>query len=144
MTTYRDFPKPVVAVIEALASDERRQILIELEEKGSLSYSEILQRTELSKGTLNYHLKQLVAAGITRNFIQNEARPYSSYYEVSAFGRNLIENILDSFRPPSRRVRYTVTCATSVDMKIYGEREKEWEVQDAANPSAPEIIPHTR
>ena len=145
MTSDKDFANPVVAVIEALASDERRRILIELEEKRRLSYSEILQRTGLSKGTLNYHLKQLATAGMTRNFIDDRIEPYSSYYEVSEFGRNLIENFLDSFRPPSRHIRYTMACAASVDMQINEPREREWkEVRDAANASAPEIVVRTR
>jgi DNA-binding transcriptional ArsR family regulator len=146
MNFHRDFANPIVAVIEALASDERRRILIELEEKGSLSYSEILQRTELSKGTLNYHLKLLAAAGMTRNFIQDEFGPYSSYYEISEFGRNVIENLLDSFRPPSQHIRYNVAYAASVDVQIYGERKKEREVQDmanAANAGVLEMAAHT-
>jgi DNA-binding transcriptional ArsR family regulator len=141
MNAAKDFANPVVAVIEALASDVRRRILIELEEKRRLSYSEILLRTGLSKGALNYHLKTLASAGMTRNFIDNQIEPYSSYYEVSEFGRNLIESLLDSFRPPSRRIKYTVTCASSVDVQIYEPKEKYLNVRDAANASAPEMAP---
>ena len=144
MISSKDFPNPVVAVIEALDSSERRQILVELEEKGSLSYSEILQRTGLSKGTLNYHLKKLATAGMTRNFIQAEnVEHYSSYYEVSEFGRNVIENLLESFRPPSRRIRYSMVSTTSLDLEI-SERGGWQEVQDAATASMPEMVARAR
>jgi DNA-binding transcriptional ArsR family regulator len=140
MTFGKDFANPVVAVVEALASNERRRILIELEEKMRLSYSEILQRTGQSKGALNYHLKQLAAAGMIRNFIDGNMEPYSSYYEVSEFGRNLIENLLDSFRPPNRHIKYAMTCAASFGMQIYEQKGKESEeVRDAANASVPVI-----
>ena len=144
MISSKDFPDPIVGIIEALDSNERRLILIELGEKGSLPYSEILQRTGLSKGTLNYHLKKLATAGMTRNFIHAEnSEHYSSYYEVSEFGRSVIENLLDSFRPPNRRIRYSIVSTTSVDLEI-SERRGWQEVQDAANASMPEIVARAR
>lgn len=99
MVLPKDFANPIIAVIEALASGERRRIMIELQETRSLSYSKILETTGLSKGTLNYHLKNLLSAGLLRNYIDDQVQPYSSYYEVSELGINVIDNLLASFRP---------------------------------------------
>jgi len=104
MPLSKDFANPIVVVIEALASDDRRRIIIDLHETGSLSYSKIRERTGLSKGTLNYHLKKLSSAGMIRNHIHDEVQPYSSYYEVSEFGASIIDNLLASFRPPIHAV----------------------------------------
>lgn len=104
MVLSKDFADPIILVIEALASDERRRIIIDLHETGSLSYSKIRERIELSKGTLNYHLKKLLSAGLVRNYIDDHTEPYSSYYEVSEFGVSIIDNLLASFRPPAHAV----------------------------------------
>jgi len=107
----KDFAKPIVAAINALNSKTRRQILIELEDR-SLSYSEILQKTGLDKGTLNYHLKKLVASGLVRNFLR-EGTLHTSYYEVSTLGRRLIEGIFNAFRPPQSYIQIAASTTTA-------------------------------
>jgi DNA-binding HxlR family transcriptional regulator len=106
----RDFARPITEAIRALDSSERRQILIELNEAGSLSYSKLRLQTGFDKGTLNYHLKELSSAGMIRNFIvNNEVTPYTSYYEVSELGRNLIEGVLSAFRPALPKIQITAS-----------------------------------
>ena len=136
MSSSVDFAQPIVTMIEALNSEQRRYILIELEEAGSLSYSEILQRTRLDKGTLNYHLKNLVAAAMVRNFlVDKQVSPYTSYYEVSELGRRFIQGLLNAFRPPIQRIRLKATANYSVDLEIQGEatETKREEALDATN-----------
>lgn len=139
ISSTRDFAKPVVTMIEALNSEQRRRILIELEEAGSLSYSEILQRTRLDKGTLNYHLKNLVAAAMIRNFlVDRQVSPYTSYYEVSELGRRFIEGLLNAFRPPVRQVRLKATANYSIDFEFTATgREEQEEALDATNATIP-------
>jgi len=139
MYQQRDFAKPIVTAIEALDSEQRRRILIDLEEAGSLSYSEILQRTGLNKGTLNYHLKKkLVASGLVRNFLREQGAPfYTSYYEVSEFGRRLIEGLLSAFKPPQARLRITSATTTSYELWLPPQKEAR-ETPDTANPSSSE------
>jgi len=138
-----DFAEPVVSAIEALNSEHRRQILIHLEEVGSLPYSEIKRRMKLSKGDLNYHLKELLAAGMIRNFIVDQkVTPYTSYYEVSELGRNVVEGLLGAFRPPVRHMRFTTTANYISDLEISGQatrRERE-EAPDAASTPTHEPI----
>ena len=112
MRRQKDFAKPIVAAINALDSKTRRQILIELEDR-SLSYSEILQKTGLDKGTLNYHLKKLVASGLVRNFLR-EGALHTSYYEVSTLGRRLIEGIFNAFRPPPSYIQIVASTTTAL------------------------------
>ncbi|RLI46799.1 hypothetical protein DRO64_00335 [Candidatus Bathyarchaeota archaeon] len=108
---HKDFAKPIVDAIDALNAKERRQILIELE-AGSLSYSEILQKTRLEKGTLNYHLKKLVASGLLRRYLR-EGKLYTSFYEVTTLGRRLIEGILSAFKPfPYNEIDTSTTTPT--------------------------------
>jgi len=46
-------------MLNALNHRSRREILRLIESKGSVTYTQILDRTELPTGKLNYHLKQL-------------------------------------------------------------------------------------
>jgi len=135
--SLQDFPKPIISIIEALDSEQRRRILMELEPR-SLSYSEILHQTRLEKGTLNYHLKKLVAAGMIRNFpLDQQVSPYTSYYEVSGLGRKVVESLFNVFRPHVRHVRATFkgTYDFMIAEGVAGERA----TQDAAStPSSPE------
>lgn len=130
-TVHKDFAKPIVDAIDALNAKERRQILIELE-AGSLSYSKILQKTRLEKGTLNYHLKKLVASGLLRRYLR-EGKLYTSFYEVTNLGRRLIEGILNAFRP-SPWVAIASSTVTTIDFKssegTYYDRERPFELQN--------------
>jgi DNA-binding transcriptional ArsR family regulator len=97
----KDFPKPIVSIIDALASNQRRRILMEIKEAGQLSYSDILSRTGDYKGTLNYHLKKLVSAGLLRNFLADkEVKPFTSFYEVTKIANDVIAGIIKAFEPP--------------------------------------------
>jgi DNA-binding transcriptional ArsR family regulator len=142
----KDFSAPVVAAIEALDSDQRRRILIDLSENGSLSYSEIQKRIEIEKGTLNYHLKKLVAAGLVRNILVSQgALPYSSYYEISDLAKDMVDGLISAFRPPSAQVRITSTTTTTytTDLTIrdQGRQRIREETSDAANTSTNRSMP---
>jgi len=82
----KDFPEPVVAAIKALDSAQRRKILIYLEESGSLTYTEILKKTGLHSGTLNFHLKILLTGAIIR-------KHHDRYYQMTKLAFNVIEEL---------------------------------------------------
>jgi len=139
MSHPRDFEKPIVTIIEALRSKHRRRILIDLRESNHLSYSEILQQTNLQKGTLNYHLKKLVSAGMIRNFLlDRQVSPYTSYYEVSELGKNVVEGFFNAFRPPAYRLQ--IFTSTSVNIQVPPEIDQE-ELQRAIDATNPPFYP---
>jgi len=93
-----DFPKAIVAAIDALADKHRRQILIHLKENGPLAYSELVTQTSLEKGTLNHHLEKLMAGALIRNFKgASPVNQYSSFYELSSIAIKLVDNVFNSF-----------------------------------------------
>lgn len=59
-----DFPAPIVNIIEALSDRQRRNLLINLQKEGDLSWKNLLELTTIRKGTLNHHLDVLEAAGL--------------------------------------------------------------------------------
>lgn len=135
MSHKLDFERPIVTIIEALRSKHRRHILIDLREFNCLSYSEILQRTNLQKGTLNYHLKKLISAGIVRNFlVDQQVTPYTSYYEVSELGIKIVEGLLSAFRPPAYRMQIFTSTAVNIQVPPGIDQEELQRAIDATNP----------
>jgi len=87
-------------MIDGLNNKLRRQILIRIDESGPLAHKELLEKTGLDKGTLNYHLKILNSSGILTNYLDDNLDDnYSSYYDITHFGRKMIQAIFDIFEP---------------------------------------------
>ena len=98
MNKEKDFPESIVNLIKALSSRPRRHILISLMKYGRLSYSEIRKQTRLDEGTLSYNLKKLLECNLVKSFPQSEnSSIYTSYFELSEFGRRFIEGLLNVF-----------------------------------------------
>lgn len=75
-------------MLNALNHRVRRDILRLIEIKGSVSYTQILNRTELPTGKLNYHLKQLIG------LIEKTA---SDEYRLTPLGEKAV-SILETIR----------------------------------------------
>lgn len=75
-------------MLNALNHSIRRDILRLIERKGSTSYTQMLNRTELPTGKLNYHLKQL--SGLIEKTVADE-------YTLTPLGKKAI-SILESIR----------------------------------------------
>ncbi|MGI0080239.1 MAG: ArsR/SmtB family transcription factor [Nitrososphaerales archaeon] len=101
-----DFPEPIVHMIKALDDKQRRQILIALKGRGELSWSELLEKMTIEKGTLNHHLNELEAAGMIRNFSkENPTSGQHSYYEITNLATRVIDGLFGVFRP--QKTTYT-------------------------------------
>lgn len=98
MTLNSDFPKPIILIIEALNSKIRRQILIELEKKQSLSHLEILNIGTTLNSNINNHIKKLISAGLIKGFIK-ETEYLSLHYELTSLGRDSINGLFSAFKP---------------------------------------------
>ncbi len=93
-----DFPEPIVRIIKTLADKQRRQILIELRRDGELSWSQLLEGTNVVKGTLNSHLNELEAAGMIRNFSkENPTSGEHSYYEITPLATRIVDALFGVF-----------------------------------------------
>jgi DNA-binding transcriptional ArsR family regulator len=91
------FPDEINDAIVALANEKRRRIVEFLQESEEMAYTELLDRLDLRKGSLNHHLNKLLEAGIIDNYAQGDfAGPYNSYYKLSRFGKDMISGILSS------------------------------------------------
>lgn len=132
-----DFPKPIASTIEALGSDIRRNIMIQLGSSGALPYSTLKQQTGLKKGRLNYHIKKLTSAGMIRNFLNTNAETgYSSYYEVTSLGKSVIEGIFSAFRPMEPQIQPDSSATWVVDTVV-----KSRAIYQVTPDSASDIVP---
>lgn len=115
-----DFPEPISSMIEALDSDIRRKILIYIEMKKALAYSDLIKILDLGKGSLNYHLKILISSGLIRNYVEkNNETGYSSYYEVSQLGRAVIDGLFSAFKPVKKTQQEPASSTTTIDFESH-------------------------
>jgi DNA-binding HxlR family transcriptional regulator len=92
------FPNEIKESVSVLDSDLRWRI-IELIYEGDLSYTELLRKLEIRKGSLTHHLNKLIENGILDNYSMKEfGDPYNSYYRLSSFARDLIDGLLSSIK----------------------------------------------
>lgn len=99
-------------MLNALNHKVRREILRLIQNKGSATYTQILDRTEQPTGKLNYHLKQL--AGLVDKTVTDE-------YELTPLGEKAV-TILESIQSNGldeyfRKVREVQTRSISPLMK---------------------------
>jgi DNA-binding transcriptional ArsR family regulator len=86
-----------------ITNEKRREIIMLLEKEGDRSFSELQASLGVDKGTLTYHMKELVKAGLVANIYERRggtgppqtgnARLYS-YYKLTSFG----EYVMDWYR----------------------------------------------
>jgi DNA-binding transcriptional ArsR family regulator len=104
-------------MLGALNHKVRREILRLIKAKGSATYTNILDRTEIPTGKLNYHLKQL--SGLIE-------KPVTDEYQLTPLGENAVA-ILESIQSNGldeyfRKVKEVQTQSISPLMKglLYG------------------------
>lgn len=94
------FPLELRKALKALSNETREHIFLNLTEEGD-SYTELLRRTNIQKGSLTHHLKTLMSAGLVRNFSRGKIQgAYDSFYAKTGFGESLVAGILGGVEPP--------------------------------------------
>ncbi len=93
-------------ILKALSNSTRREIIRMISEKGSASYTEMMQvlglDPSLESGTFNYHLKELAEAGLIESI--------NGEYRISTLGRNALI-LIDQVRKEPQVDRYGVLSA---------------------------------
>jgi len=93
------FPDEIKGAVSALDHDTRWKIVELIQEKKRLAYTELFRYLKVRKGTLTHHLNKLMENGILDNYAgENFDDPYSSYYELSRFGKDFISGLLSSIQ----------------------------------------------
>lgn len=83
--------------LHTLSDTTSIRIVSELERK-NLSFTEIREKLDLSKGTLYYYLKKLIKSGLIVNYYQKRERSSEySFYKLTPFGNQILEK-LDAHR----------------------------------------------
>lgn len=108
-------PEEIKEAVSSLDYDLRWRLIELIQEKEELSYTELLRKLRVKKGSLSHHLNRLMEGGILDNFSKKEfGGPYTSYYKLSQFGRDFLDGLLSSvefglfLQPYERRARRPV------------------------------------
>ncbi|MEM0328491.1 MAG: winged helix-turn-helix domain-containing protein [Thermoproteota archaeon] len=91
----RQIPDEVKFAIRGLDHDVRYGILVcLLRNGGRLSFAELQEKLNISKGRLAYHLGLLMDGALVRNFSEMGLKDrYNSYYEVTGFAIDFLETL---------------------------------------------------
>jgi DNA-binding transcriptional ArsR family regulator len=99
--------KDLKEAVAALDHPIRWHIVELIEDEGELSYTELLSRLRIRKGSLTHHLNRLMEGGLMDNFSKNElGDSYHSYYSLSRFGQDFVNSLEYSTAIESPAVSY--------------------------------------
>jgi len=118
-------PEEIKEALSALDHNIRWRIIEMIEENSEMSYTGLLKKLAVQKGCLTYHLNRLMETGVLDNYSREEFNgPYSSFYQLSPFGKDLIAGLLSSvqFTPLPYRTERPSEPSTW-DFRIYGARK---------------------
>ena len=95
------FPKEIKEAVSALDHDVRWSIIELIQKNEEMAYTELLRTLNIKKGSLTHHLNSLMENGLLDNYSKEKfSGPYSSYYQLSRFGKDLITGLLSSVQFP--------------------------------------------
>lgn len=95
------FPKEIKEAVSALGYNVRWSIIELIQKNEEMAYTELLRTLNIRKGSLTHHLNRLMETGIIDNYSKEEfGGPYSSYYQLSRFGKDLVTGLLSSIQFP--------------------------------------------
>lgn len=100
------FPSEIRKAVASIDNEERQKILSYLILHGSSGYSELKNDLDLTKGNMNYHLNSLVTGGLLSHFVESDqvrTQNYTSFYEISEFGKSFINSVMSSLYPQEER-----------------------------------------
>lgn len=97
----QEIPQDITQIIAALDDPIRRAIIVLLDKNTEITFSDIKKELGLTKLTLNYHLKNLYAAGLTDHYFRHElGNQKYSYYAITKLGKRVLFNLFKAIVPP--------------------------------------------
>lgn len=96
-----EMPNEIRTILESLDNPVRQAILVLLNKRGELSFSDLQRELGLGKLTLNFHLKKLFASALIDHYYKHElGNQKYSYYSVTPLGGRVLLNLSRSLIPP--------------------------------------------
>ncbi len=95
-------PRETRIIIATLDNQIRQAILVLLNQKGELSFSEIRNQLGIEKLTLNFHLKKLFSAALIDHYFKHElGNQKYSFYSITPLGCRILHNLNNALIPPA-------------------------------------------
>lgn len=107
-------PNEIKRAVSSVDSEIRWKILELLLTNKELSYTELVEKLGIKKGSATFHLSKLKKGSILQNYSkENFESPYDSYYSISPYGRRFTQSLLKSLEPPPppKEVFFPVTAS---------------------------------
>lgn len=95
---FNSVPDDVELILKSLSHNIRFKICINLINRGSLSFSKLIQVLKIDNSKFSNHIKSLEIAGLVQNYYERkEGRRESSFYEMTKLGSNIVTNLIESY-----------------------------------------------
>lgn len=96
----KEIPEETRLIVTSFDNPMRQAILVLLQKKGNMSFSNIKRELGLEKLTLNYHLKKLYSAALIDHFFEHEfGNQEYSYYAVTKLGERVLDRLIHVLIP---------------------------------------------
>ncbi|MCK5559713.1 MAG: helix-turn-helix transcriptional regulator [Thermoplasmata archaeon] len=121
----KKWPGKFVMMLEALAHRIRRNIFSLLIEHPSLSFNQLMTKLKIERASLAYHLGILRKANLINNFYdKREGVKDHSFYELSAFGNKIYQELFEKVELESKLEQYnTINFRNAISYTIEHERQ---------------------
>ena len=133
----KKWPGKFVMMLEALAHRIRRNIFSLLLKHPSLSFNQLMTKLKIERASLAYHLGILRKANLINNFYdKREGVKDHSFYELSAFGNKIYQELFEKVEHESKLEKYNTinfrnaisyTIEHELQLKAAKARQKEGE-----------------
>lgn len=121
----KKWPGKFVMMLEALAHRIRRNIFSLLLEHPSLSFNQLMTKLKIERASLAYHLGILRKANLINNFYdKHEGVKDHSFYEISAFGNKIYQELFEKVEHESKLEQYnTINFRNAISYTIEQDRQ---------------------
>ncbi|MFC1786754.1 winged helix-turn-helix domain-containing protein [Halobacteriota archaeon] len=96
-----EIPEEIKLAISAIDNDVRQAIVVSLSKHNELSFTELLNKLKIEKGSLSNHLKKLMKGSLVEHYFRHEFNEDKySYYGITSFGECFVDALFQSLEPP--------------------------------------------
>lgn len=92
-------PKEIRKAIGALGHDARCAIIVDLVQKGELTFTQLKDDLDIDPKLLSSHLKTLMDGAMVEHYFKHEiGNEQYSYYNLTLFGKDILQGILEPLK----------------------------------------------
>lgn len=107
-------PVEIKKAVKAFGHDIRCAIVVDLTQKGEMTFTQLKEDLDIDTGLLNNHLKTLMDGAIVEHYYKHElGNEQYSYYGLTLFGKDFLRGILEPLKAVQQSGKLPPISSTS-------------------------------